>query len=261
MEETAEFVQDVSDSAVVRAFLDRLFDPIFSAYVFTTIFFPSGTIYGVNLKLPLYALLIPLALRRFFQKYPANTAMLAMMLAIPAVLSLWVLEGVVDGFAAGGAIRQFMDIMLILLMCWLTFLFCEEREAGRVRFLLLVLNCEVATSLFKAGIITYALARGVSVVSVVAVLSRAFGVDLMTADIGALFGRIQFVSDALIPICIFIVVRYRDRLQLGYTRAVASILLLLVSVAFSFSRYFWGYTVVALLVDSCWRSETGSRLP
>ena len=85
-------------------------------------------------------------------------------------------------------------------------------------------------------------------VSVVAAVSRAFRVDLMTMDIGAVFGRVQFVSDAVIPICIFIVVRYRDQLGLGYTRAVASILLLLVSVAFSFSRYLWGYTVIALLV-------------
>ena len=171
-----------------------------------------------------------------------------MMMAVPAFFSLWILEGVFYGFAPTGAIRQFMDIMLILLMCWLSFLFCDGREAGRIRFLKLVLNCELATCLFKAGIILYALATGVSVVSVVAAVSRAFGSDLITMDIGAVFGRVQFVSDALIPICIFIVVRHRDRLAIGYVRSVASILLLLVSVAFSFSRYFWGYSAVAFLI-------------
>ena len=248
MEDTAGFVPIAPRATSVSSLLDRLFDPVFSLYVFATIFLPTGSLYGVNLKSPLYLLLLPLAVRRYFRSNPTNVAMLGMMLVIPAFLSFWVLEGIVHGFPASGAIRQYMDILLVLLMCWLSFLFCQNRESRRLRFLLLILNCEVATCFFKAGIIFYALARGVSVVSVVSAVSQAFSTDLMTMDIGEAFGRVQFVSDALIPICLFIVLRYRERLGLGYTRSVASILLLLVSVAFSFSRYFWGYSAVALVV-------------
>ena len=248
MAETAELVQDVADAAVVSAFLDRLFDPVFSAYVFTTIFLPSGTIYGVNLKYPLYVLLLPLALRRFLQRNPSNVVMTAMMLAIPALLSLWLLEGVIDGFGVSGAVRQYTDFLLTFLMCWLVFLFCEGQEAGRLRFVRLVLNCELATCLFKAGIILYALAQGVPVFNVVSQVNIIFGSGLITLDAGAAFGRIQFASDALIPICLFIVLRYRHRLQIGIPRALVSVLLLCLSVVYSFSRYFWAYAVIALVV-------------
>ena len=248
MEEAAQLVQTTSYSASMRDFLDRLFDPIFSAYVFTTIFLPSGSIYGLNLKLPLYLLLLPLALLRFFRTNSSNTPMMAMMLSIPAFLSLWIAEGVLNGFGASGATRQYTDIVLTLLMCWLAFLFCKEREDGRLRFLRLVLSCEVATCLFKSGIILYSLARGVPVVTVVKAVSLAFGTELMTMDLGSLFGRVQFVSDALIPICIFMVVRHREKLRIGPTRAIVTILLLLTSVIFSFSRYFWGYSAVAFVL-------------
>ena len=149
MEETAGLVQSAPDETLMSAMLDRLYDPVFSLYVFTSIFLPGGSIFGVNLKYPVYLLLLPLALRRFFQKHSSNLAMMAMMLAVPACLSLWILEGVIDGFPASGAIRQFTDIMLIMLMCWLSFLFCDGREVRRLRFLLLVLNCEVATCFLK----------------------------------------------------------------------------------------------------------------
>ena len=247
MEETAEFIQDVRDEKLISGLLDRLFNPLFSIYVFTTIFLPSGSIYGLNVKYPVYLLLLPLSLRRFFQRNSTNSAMLAMMLAIPATLSLWALEGVINGFGVNGVTRQYMDFLLTLLMCWLVYLFCEDREDGRLRFLRLVLNCELATCLLKTGMVVYAFARGVPVFSVVADVNTIFGSGLITLDAGAAFGRIQFASDALIPICLFVLLRYRHRLHIGLVRALVSIFLLLVSVIYGFSRYFWAYTAVAFV--------------
>ena len=48
------------------------------------------------------------------------------------------------------------------------------------------------------------------------------------------------MSDELVPLCIYAVLRYRDRLGLSSFRSSVLILMLLISVLISFSRYFWG---------------------
>lgn len=233
--------------AALPALLNRCYELVFSVFVFITVFLPSGTIYGVNIKLPLYAALFPLAGYRLLQGRLKPGGIIRL-IAIPAVLALWIVVGLIYGFDPAGVLRQYMDIFLTMLLCWLATLFCNGKEERSFQLLRLVLTAEISTSLMKIGLILYALIRGIPVVQVVAAVSVAFGVNLMTMDLGALFGRVQFVSDALIPICIYMVFRYRGRLQYGSWRASGVILLLLLSVLFSFSRYFWAFSLVALLL-------------
>lgn len=240
-------LQRMNFQAAVAALLSRLYDAIFSIFLFITIFFPSGTLYGINFKLPLYAALFPLGVYRFFQSR-VKIRDLIPLISIPAVLSLWIVVGLAYGFDLGGVLRQYTDIFLTMFLCWLAALFCEDKEERSFQLLRLILTAEIATSLMKLGLIAYALLRGIPVVQVVTALSEAFGVNLMTMDLGALFGRVQFVSDALIPICIYILFRHRNRLGYSSWRASGVILLLLVSVVFSFSRYFWMFSVLGLLL-------------
>ncbi len=229
------------------AFLDRLYTLAFSIFVFITVFFPSGTLYGINLKLPLYAALLPLAGYRFFRGR-VSAGDLMRLLSIPAVLAVWMLIGLTYGFDTASVLRQYTDIFLTLLLCWLAALFCDGIEERSFQLVRLVLLAEIATSLMKTGLIAYALVRGIPVVQVVTAVSEAFGVNLMTMDLGALFGRVQFVSDALIPICIYVIFRYRGRLHYSSWRASWIIVLLLISMIFSFSRFFWAFSVLGLLV-------------
>jgi len=244
--ELTEF-QRTTFRVALPALLNRLYDVIFLSFLFITIFLPSGTIYGFNLKLPLYAALLPLAGYCLFRGL-VNARDLIRLISIPAVLSLWIIIGLAHGFDSGSVIRQYLDIFLTMFLCYLAALFCDDKEERSFQLLRFVLSTEIATSLMKLGLIAYALLRGIPVVQVVTALSDIFGVNLMTMDLGALFGRVQFVSDALIPICIYIVFRYRDRLGYGSWRASGVILLLLVSIVFSFSRYFWMFSIVSLLL-------------
>jgi hypothetical protein len=98
----------------------------------------------------------------------------------------------------------------------------------------------------KALLLTYAFVRGISVTQVVESIRHIFGVSLMTMDFESILGRIQFISDGLIPVCIFAMLRYRKELRFNAVGAIAMLLLLLTSDFFSFSRYFWGYTVLAI---------------
>jgi hypothetical protein len=228
--------------------LDRAFDYFLYAFIFVTVFLPSGSVYGINFKSPLYVGLLPLAAYSIFHRGQASIARLLLTLGIPLLLVCWLAQGVFNGFALVTAGRQLDDILLTLLMCWFAFIFCGQQEANRVRFLRVVLNSVVAAAVLKLGLIAYAIVHGISVVVMVALLSKAFGADLQTMDLGSLYGRVQFISDEVIPISIFILLRHRNIMGIGSMRASLTILLLLTSVVFSFSRYFWGFAAVAFVL-------------
>ena len=232
----------------VKVFLNRCFTWFFCSFVFITVFLPGGTLYGYNFKYPLYVGLLPLSVYSAFSHHQIKATQSALILGVPAVLSSWVILGLSHGFNVAGVLRQFTDVLLTFLLCWLAQVFCNRQESRRLTFLSLVLYAEIAAAMLKIGVIAYAIARGVPVVQMVVWLNTVFGVDLMTMDLGALLGRIQFISDELVPICIYVILRHRDRLGIGSGRASLSILLLLISVLFGFSRYLWAFTALAFVL-------------
>jgi hypothetical protein len=236
------------DRQRIQGFFDKAFDWFFIVFVFITIFLPGGSIYGINFKYPLYAGLLPLSVYSVFNRRQIKAGQGALILGVPAILSVWMILGLSHGFSVPGVVRQFSDILLTVLLCWLSRVFSDRQESRRLAFLRLVLYAEVATAALKIGLIGYAVLRGIPVVQMVIWLDTVFGVDLMTMDLGSLFGRIQFISDELVPVCIFIALRHRDRLRIGNLWASLMILLLLISVLFGFSRYLWAFTAFALLL-------------
>ena len=232
----------------VRPMLDRGFDLLFLGFVFVTIFLPGGSIYGFSYKYPIYFCLLPLAGYSMFRRGLATRSSLIALCAVPVVLAFWIAIGLAHGFGLPGSLRQYGDILLTFLLCWWFVVFCQREPARRLRFLKLVLNASIATAALKIALLLYAAASGTPVLSIVFWMDRVFGVDLMSMDLGALLGRIQFLSDELIPICIFTLLRYRSLLRIGSVRAALTILLLLVSVLFSFSRYFWSSSAFAFVL-------------
>ena len=227
--------------------LDRLFDPLLSMFVFLTVLLP-GSIHGINLKYPLYAALIPLAFLRCFQRGLATPRHLVAVLAVLTGLSFWIVVALLYQFDTPSIVRQFTDILLTLMVCWFVRLAWLDNAASCLRFLRLVVNASVITASAKLGLILYALLRGIPIVEMVIWVSSVFGVELMTMSLGDLLGRFQLIADELIPVCIFIVLRYRDRINFSSLRASLTILILIISVLFSFSRYFWVFTLVAFIL-------------
>ena len=228
------------------SFLDNTFKKLLFAYVFITVLLPSGSVYGFNFKYPLYLGLLPLSFYIFFKRKNLYLK-LTLICTVLGVIGAWTCLGLLYGFNALSVLRQAMDILLTFLLCWLVSLFCGSDESKQLSYLRLVVNAVTATAGLKLGVIAYALARGIPVATIIPMLNHIFGVELITMDLGTLLGRFQFVSDELIPVAVFIVLRHRDRLRIGSARASIMILLMTASVIFSFSRYFWGFTAFAFL--------------
>lgn len=228
--------------------IDRAYDRLLAIFIFVTIFLPAGSMYGFNFKYPLYLLLLPSSLIVLFHRKRATRLHLMLMVLVPAMLAIWIGIGLIYGFDLPGILRQFTDILLTLLLCWLAALYFGDSENQRVRFLRLVVNASVASALMKIGLIAYALLRGIPIAEMVLWIDKVFSVDLMTMNLGNLLGRVQFMSDEIIPLCLFIVLRHRDRLGFSNFRASISTLLLILSVIISFSRYFWIFAAAAVLL-------------
>jgi O-antigen ligase len=230
------------------AMLVRGFAPLFQIYIFLVLALPSGSFMGVNFKLPLYVLLLPAAAAVFIHQKRRSVLPVTLLIAIPAIWLLWIALAIQYQFEAAGALRQYADILLTLLTCWMAALFCSSTRAGALRLLRTILFAEAFACALKVVLLAYAFIRGVPVTEIVATLDRVFGVDLMTMDLGALLGRIQFVSDSAIPLCLFATLRYRHLLRIGFLASAALMMLFSVSVLFSFSRYFWAFSVLAIVL-------------
>lgn len=227
--------------------LDRLFDPLLALFIFLTVLLP-GAPHGINVKYPLYAALIPLAFLRCFRRGMSTPRYLIRVLAVPTILALWIAVALVYRFDTPSVFRQYGDILLTIMVCWFVRLAWLEDGDRCLSFLRLVVNASLVTALAKLGLIVYAVSRGITVVEMVTSVDSFFGVDLMTMSLGDLLGRFQLIADELIPVCIFVVLRFRDRLRFSGPRALLTVLVLTISVGFSYSRYFWMFTAVGLLM-------------
>lgn len=173
---------------------------------------------------------------------------LVAVLTVLSGLSFWVVVALLYHFDTPSIVRQFTDVLLTIMVCWFVRLAWLEDAASCLRFLRLVVNASLATALAKLGLIAFALLRGIPIMEMVMRVNAIFGVDLMTMNLGDLLGRFQLVADELIPLCIFIVLRYRDRLNFSNLRASLTILILVISVLFSFSRYFWVFALCTFIL-------------
>lgn len=237
-------VQAHGHSSIVIWLLERAFDPLFATYVYFLVLLPSGSLFGVNVKIICFFLLLPLALLKFADTRGITLVHVAVLLALPAVFLLWILIAQIYAFDTTLSLLQYKDIMTTFASCWLAAVYCGDKEATKVRFLRMVLFAEVIACLIKIALLAYAFYKGIPVSLMVDAINTFFGVNLMGMDFEAALGRIQFVADGLIPLCMYMLLRYRRKLQIGSVGALIMFLLLVISLIFTFSRYFWGFAAL-----------------
>jgi hypothetical protein len=226
----------------------RVFRYLVAVYIFMLVLLPSGSILGVNVKIAWFLLLLPMAFRIYFGRGRATASRSILLLVIPAVLLLWLLLAQINGFETSYGVSQYKDLLVTISSCWFVALLCAEGPVEAIYFVRAVIMAEVTASSLKGILLTYSMVTGIQVTQIVGWLKSVFGVSLMTMDFESMLGRIQFVSDGLIPVCIFAILFLRKQLKFGAFSAISMLILLLLSDFFAFSRYFWAFTAVALVL-------------
>ena len=217
-------------------------------YVLMLVVLPSGTILGINVKLPCFLLLIPLTLQVSFARGQMTVARLVRLLSVPAVLLLWAFLSQLYGYDSRLALLQFIDIMVTMSTCWFAAVLCNRDQGETLLLLRWIVYAEVCASSLKIAMLLYAFIRGIPVTAMLDWIQSIFGVQLMGYDFESAFGRFEFVSDNIIPICIFALLCYRNLLSKHTARTLLMIALMVISSLFSFSRFLWAHTVMALVL-------------
>ena len=219
----------------------------FLLYVACLILLPSGTLLGVPVKIlvvlpgTFYAL-------RIVGRQPNGFHEIALCIAMLGVFMAWVLLAQMYAFYNMGlSLSQYRDVVTTLAGCWFIRVFTptEERRTAFIRFCVMTV---AFGALIKVFIFAYSLARGISIASIMDAISHVFGVQLMTFELGDAGYRIQYPSDTLVPVCLFAVLCLRRRLRLAGLLSFPIVLLLTLSSIATFSRFLWGYALLAAVL-------------
>jgi len=224
-----------------------LFRGLMVVYVFMLVVLPSGSILGVNVKVPCFLLLLFLAAQVSFAR-GMTVARLVKLLTVPAILLLWAFLSQLYGFDPRLALGQFSDIMITICTCWFASVLCGQDQGETLSLLRWIIYAEICASSLKIAMLLYAFVRGIPVSVLLDWIRIIFGVQLMGYDFESAFGRFELISDNVIPVCIFALLCYRNLLSKRSGRTLLMLLVLVVSALFSFSRFLWAHTVMALVL-------------
>ena len=230
--------------------LRRVFNRLFSIFIYLVVLLPSGTVFHVNVKVILFAAIFPPAIYRMFRSPRFTLLHLGLLLLVPTSFLLWVLVAQVYNVPTFLSLSELRDLLIMLVSTWLIGVAIGGDQQARERFLLLVLRAEVAACVLKFGLVCFAAARGSTISALVDSINLITGTNLMGADFGddSSLGRIQFIADGLIPLCLYLLMRYRERLGIRASSAFLNFVLLTASLVLTFSRYFWAFAGVAVLL-------------
>jgi hypothetical protein len=222
-------------------------DAVVEWYFCACMILPSGSIFGINVKQPLFLLAWLTVLSRparfRFTKQVACNA-----LALAAVLFSWVVLAFFTGRSEGLLpLMQFEDIVVTAATAFLVIEYIRDSQRCE-RFIRLVIYCVGLTAAVKAASFAYALASGSSVSVVVNALSDVFGVNLATLENGNVGARFQFVSDSVIPVALYGLLSRKNRFGISSAASSLLVALLSFSAVVTFSRFLWAFSAVGLML-------------
>ncbi|NYF91230.1 O-antigen ligase family protein [Tunturiibacter empetritectus] len=232
-------------SSILNWISNKGFEPLFHIYVYLLVLLPTGSLFGINIKFICFFLLFPIALSKHLADSKTTLSKVSLLFVVPGALLVWILIAQVYEANAALSYFQFKDIATTFASCWLVSVFCRNRKGADIRFLRTVLIAEIVACLIKITLLGYCFYKEIPVSLMIDSISDFFGTKLMSMDLDSALGRIQFVADGLIPICIYMLLRYRTKLKISSVSAVVMFFLLAVSLVFTFSRYFWGFAALA----------------
>jgi hypothetical protein len=219
---------------------------LFGLYIIFLVLLPSGSVYGVNVKILTFVPLALIAAHRVASEKTAF-AQYAFAAIVLCLVTAEVLRSSLDPFYAELGLSQAKDVITTLAGCLFVRLFTRT-TLDRERFLRLAIYTVVFGSFLKLVLLGYSLWTGASVSDIVDRIGFFFGVKLMAIDIKGAGGRLELPSDNLLPIVFFAIIALRKRLKIRSALAALSVALLIFSSLYTFSRFIWGSVLLAALL-------------
>ena len=219
---------------------------LFGLYIVSLILLPAGSIVGINVRMLFFLPLILVAANRMAHE---KTALMqfAFAAAVACLVSVSIMRSLLNPFYAELAFSQAKDLLVTLIGCLFVRLLTQT-SFDREKFVRLCIYTAAFGGLLKLLLLAYSIVTGASISNIVDAISAVFGITLMSMDIDGAGGRLQLPSDMLLPIALFAAICLRRRLHLKAPVAALVVMLLVFSSVYTFSRFIWANTVIAVLL-------------
>ena len=226
---------------------------LIGVYTFLLIALPTGNVFGLNVKMLAFVPLLCVTLVQAIRQKANPYWMLSWLVGVPLFFSLWLFLGQTEQYDFSMAFLQYRNVSITLAGCWFVSVFIAGDKKRTIFMAKIVLWSVAAMAVLKLLIVAYCLESGVPVSTVMNGIGDSFGIKLMSfelneAEPGAIGSRIMFTSDLLLAPACFAAIAARRMLGFGRSTMIFLIVLNLVSVIFSFSRFHWAYCAVAILL-------------
>lgn len=236
-----------------------IFRRAFLLLVFVSIFLPSGSMLGVNVKLlVLFVVLLAFA----FSRTSVLLSWVLVLLAFTIVLGSWLLYGSFlrsDELAL--ALLQFKDIYVAFLIPFIGWVAIRRNIVRPYSILMSGAYAASAVGLVKIALEWVSWVYNIHYMTLAIFLEKLFDVQIMTMDIVEGLFRIQVPSDIAIPFLIFFLISVnRSSLCVGRLQYWAVLFLMLISGFLAFSRYIWVATLVLFVLWMLSRRRTFKSL-
>lgn len=236
----------------------RIIAVLFLACAFFSVILPSGSIFGVNVKL-VSMLALCLFLGPQLQRLRGVEVCANRLYLLLFVLLFWMVFPLsLYGGDIGLGLQQMKDIIVTFLLPAILGVLVQNGLLSEDDFLEHCYRWSAYLALSKCLIMLFSLASGLPVVQIMEAISDVFGVLLMTYELEDLGGRIHFVSDFLIPPVLYYLIALR-RLRFDVKDALYFVALVF-SVIISFTRYLWVFAGLAFLLGVLAGGRSGRLL-
>jgi hypothetical protein len=229
--------------------IENAYSFLFTINAALLVLVPAGAILGINFKMIFFALLVPLAFSLQYSSRGFTPGKVAALVCGPIGIAFWVMVAVGYNEGFQWPLTQAKDIFALFGSAWFMSVYLSLAPGNPLKFIRLLVNLLLTSSLLKGAIFIYGAVTGTPASRIIQMISDAFHIVLVTVDFDSDYlGRFELLPDALLPLAIFAVVILRSKLRISRPMASIVTVILIWSAFITFSRYIWGFSVLALVL-------------
>ncbi|HHT0496709.1 TPA: hypothetical protein ACTXFX_002726 [Raoultella planticola] len=227
---------------MMRINIDSIHDVALKTFISVCVILPTGSIFGVNLKFLFLFLVIALSI--IARKGRGIINLFVGMIPSVVIILIFLIITMSNVRYLPETIDQSKDILVFFLMSAISYSLVDRDRRYEI-ITKTIINCLIIIGLIKFLIFVYATLTGGSVASVVSTISKLFNTSLMTMESDDVsISRINFMSDYILPIAIFI--KTKEYLSKNSSRLNSiAIMILMYSIIISMSRFLWAAGILS----------------
>ncbi|MBL4373336.1 hypothetical protein [Klebsiella pneumoniae] len=225
--------------------LSKIQDSTLKAFIVVCVILPTGSVFDINLKVLLLALLLVLSV--FSRRGISAVKLFIGMFAPLSIILLFIIVTLLNAKYTPETLSQARDILVFFIMSMLAYAIVDKDRQYEL-ITKLIVNCLIFLGVFKFLIFAYSVASGVSVSTVVKGISAFFNTSLMTmSNEDVVISRINFMSDYILPVAIYLKTKEFVSKKTGFIGSVI-VLVLLYSIMISMSRFLWMMGLISFMI-------------